>query len=227
MMSAMIDLSDLVQPFWKPEAWSSFDVIRQLRRVTGVRKIGHAGTLDPFATGVLVLLFGRATKRSAELMAHQKSYLAEVLLGQQTDTLDPTGKVEQTLPVPAMDEAAIRAVLGEFVGHIQQVPPMFSALRWGGQRLYEIARNGDSIELEARAVHIDDISLCGWQPPDRFTISVTCGKGTYVRSLARDIAQALGTVGHLAALTRTRVGPYSKADAVRVDELDKWIPIEA
>ena len=223
----MVDLSDWVQPFWKPAGWSSFDVIRALRRTTGVRKIGHAGTLDPFATGVLVLLFGRATKRSAELMDHDKTYLAEVLLGQQTDTLDPTGKVDLTRPVPALDEAGIRAALDGFIGSVDQVPPMFSALRWGGQRLYHLARKGQSVELQSRAVQIDAITLTGWQPPDRFSISVTCGKGTYIRALARDIAAALGTVGHLTALTRTRVGPYSKEQAVQVNELEQWIPIEA
>ncbi len=223
----MTDLSDWVQPFWKPAGWSSFDVIRALRRSTGVRKIGHAGTLDPFATGVLVLLFGRATKRSAEFMAHDKTYLAEVALGQQTDTLDPTGKVELTRPVPALDEAAIQAVLDRFTGSVEQIPPMFSALRWGGQRLYQLAREGQSVKLQPRTVRIDAVTLTGWQPPDRFSISVTCGKGTYIRALGRDIAVALGTVGHLTALTRTRVGPYSEEQAVQVSELEQWIPIEA
>lgn len=219
-----IDLGDAVQPFWKPEGWSSFDVIRKTRKTLRVRKLGHAGTLDPFATGILILCFGKATKRSAEMMDLDKEYEATVLLGSVTDTLDPTGNVTGTADVPNLTESIIGQALAGFVGTIDQVPPMFSALKRGGRRLYQLAREGQSVFLPPRPVRLDRIDLLDWMPPDAFTMRVTCGKGTYIRSLARDIAQALGTVGHLRQLCRTRVGPYSRQDAITMDQVSQWKP---
>lgn len=223
----MTDLSDHVQAFWKPVGWSSFDVIRKLRTATGVRKIGHAGTLDPFAEGILVICFGRATKRVSEMVEFDKEYVGEVFLGSETDTLDRTGKVVQTVAVPPLDEAVIDATLQSFSGAIDQVPPMYSALKRGGRRLYEIARNGETVTLYPRPVQIESIRLISWSPPDTFTMHAVVGKGTYIRSLARDIAIALETVGHLKSLTRLRVGPFDRKSAIEMGKLDQWTPIAA
>jgi len=216
---------DLIQPFWKPVAWTSFDVVKKVRSVTRVRKVGHAGTLDPFAERVLVLCLGKATKRVSRLMDLDKEYLAKVKLGVATDTLDPAGIVTDTAPVPALSRDDIVETLDRFVGTIEQVPPMFSALKVNGTRLYQLARAGKTVPRDSRKVRVYGIELIAWRPPDELELQVTCGKGTYVRTLAADLAQALNTIGHLTALTRTRVGPYGQADAIRMDQLASWIPI--
>ena len=220
-----IDLNDAIQPFWKPAGWSSFDVIRKTRRITRARKIGHAGTLDPFATGILILCFGKATKRVPDMMDLDKEYEGTVLLGTLTDTLDPTGQVTQTGAVPALSKDALAQALTAFVGTIDQVPPMYSALKRGGRRLYQLAREGQQVDLQPRPVRVDRIELLSWSPPDTFSMRVTCGKGTYIRALARDIAAALGTVGHLKQLCRTRVGPYGREQAITMEQIGRWTPI--
>lgn len=218
---------DLVQPFWKPAGWTSFDVVRKVRGTTHIRKIGHAGTLDPFAVGILVLCLGKATKRVPEIMDYEKEYLARVKLGVTTDTLDPTGKITDQKPVPDISEDTLEIVCKRFIGSIQQIPPMFSALKVNGTRLYKLARQGKSLPREPREVHISSIKLQTWEPPDEFDILIKCGKGTYIRSLAADLADELGTVGHVTALTRTRVGSFRESDAIQMEQLPFWIPIEA
>lgn len=220
-------MTDLVQPFWKPIHWTSFDVIRKVRAATGIQKVGHAGSLDPFAEGVLVLCLGAATKRVSKLMDLEKEYVARVRLGQTTDTLDPTGKVTQTASIPTLSEEVIRSALRGFVGVVEQVPPMFSALKVQGQRLYRLARAGKTVPREARTVRIYGIDLVAWHPPHTLELQVTCGKGTYIRTLGADIARALNTVGYLTHLTRIRVGHYGSAEAVRMDRLASWIPTAA
>ncbi len=218
---------DLVQPFWKPVEWTSFDVVRKVRSVTKVRKVGHAGTLDPFAEGVLVLCLGKATKRVSQLMDLDKEYLSRVKLGATTDTLDPSGVVTNTAPVPALSRSDIVEILGRFVGTIEQVPPMYSALKVNGTRLYKLARAGKTVPRNSRKVRVYGIDLVAWCPPDELELKVTCGKGTYIRTLAADLARALNTVGYLTELTRTRVGPYGQADAIRMEQLSSWTPIAA
>ena len=208
---------DLVQPFWKPSDWTSFDVVKKVRSATKVAKVGHAGTLDPFAEGVLVLCLGAATKRISQMMALEKEYLAKVKLGETTDTLDPTGTVTEKAPVQALSQDDIKEILTRFVGTIEQVPPMFSALRVNGVRLYRLARAGKTVPRRPRTVHIFSIDLVAWRPPDELELQVTCGKGTYIRSLAADLAGALNTVGYLTGLVRTRVGPYGPTDAIRME----------
>ena len=218
---------DLVQPFWKPVTWTSFDVVKKVRSVTKVDKVGHAGSLDPFAEGILVLCLGKSTKRVSQLMDLEKEYVAVLKLGVTTDTLDPDGTVVETTPVPALSEGKILKILDQFAGTIDQVPPMFSALKVNGTRLYQLARSGKTIPRNPRKVTIYKIELIAWCPPDEIKMQVTCGKGTYIRSLAADLAQALNTVGHLTELERTRVGPYKKKDAIRMDQLASWTPIIA
>lgn len=192
---------------------TSFQVVSHLRRVLRVPKVGHGGTLDPMATGVLPILLGWATKLTPYLQAQDKEYLATIRLGVTTETLDATGRITRERPVPAIDAPTLASLLARFQGEIDQVPPMFSALHVGGRRLHELARAGIEVERVPRRVRIDAIELLGWASP-RLTLRVACGKGTYIRSLADDIGAALGCGAHLEVLQRTRLGPFVLRDAV-------------
>jgi tRNA pseudouridine55 synthase len=180
--------------------------------------VGHGGTLDPDATGVLPILLGEATKLQPYLVDLDKEYLARVALGVTTDTQDASGVVLERRPVPALDRAAVEAALARFVGTIQQVPPMHSAVKRDGRRLYELARAGVTVERAARPVVVHAIALERLDPPE-LTIRVRCGKGTYIRTLAADLGDALGCGASLAGLVRTRVGPYALERAVPWAEL--------
>jgi tRNA pseudouridine55 synthase len=197
---------------------TSFQVVAHLRRVLRVPKVGHGGTLDPMATGVLPILLGEATKLTAYLQAHDKEYEAIVRLGRETDTLDATGRVTAERPVPPLTLDRLRAALTAFEGEIEQVPPMFSALHVGGRRLHELARAGVEVARPPRRVRIDRIEMLDWTPP-RLAIRVACGSGTYIRTLAADLGGALGCGGSLDALRRTRLGPFALTTAVDWDLL--------
>jgi tRNA pseudouridine55 synthase len=207
-----------VLPVEKGPGVTSFQVVAHLRRILRAPRIGHGGTLDPAATGLLPILIGEATKLTPYLVDLDKEYVATVRLGVTTESQDLSGAVIETRPVPALDAAAIEAALSPFLGVIRQVPPMFSALRKGGKRLYELARQGVEVEREPREVRIDSIHLESLSLPD-FVIRIRCGKGTYVRTLAADVGAALGCGAALAGLVRTRVGPYALADAAPWDEV--------
>ncbi len=207
-----------ILPVEKGAGVTSFQVVAHLRRLLRAPKIGHGGTLDPEATGVLPILVGEATKLTPYLAELDKEYLATVRLGVTTETQDLTGAVLETRAVPAVDPSAIETALGHFVGVISQVPPMYSALRRGGRRLYELAREGITVDREPRQITVHAITLEALALPE-LTIRIQCGKGTYVRTLAADIGAALGCGGALASLIRTRVGPYVLASAVSWAEL--------
>jgi tRNA pseudouridine55 synthase len=201
-----------ILPVEKGPDVTSFQVVAHLRRVLRAPRIGHGGTLDPAATGLLPILIGEATKLTPYLVDLDKEYLATVRLGVATETQDLTGAVLDTRPVPALEAPAIEAALAPFVGVIRQVPPMFSALRRGGKRLYELARRGVEVEREPREVTIHWIRLESVSLPD-FVIRVRCGKGTYVRTLAADLGRLLGGGAHLRNLRRIAVGEFTIADA--------------
>ncbi len=207
-----------VLPVDKGPGVTSFQVVEQVRRVLRAPRVGHGGTLDPDATGVLPLLIGEATKLTPYLVDLDKVYVATVRLGVVTDTQDASGTVLETRPVPPVDRATAEAALVPFVGAILQVPPMHSAIRRGGRRLYELARAGQTVDREPRLVVVHEIALLDLRPPE-LTLSVRCGKGTYVRTLAADLGEALGCGASLAALRRTRVGPYTLDAAVPWAEL--------
>jgi len=192
---------------------TSFQVVAHLRRLLRVPKMGHGGTLDPGATGVLPILIGEATKLTPYLVDLDKEYLATVRLGVATDTQDLTGTTLETRLVPALERSAVERSLRGFVGLIRQVPPMYSALHHEGQRLYELARQGLDVERQPREVMVHAIALESMALPD-LVIRVRCGKGFYVRTLAADLGAALGPGGSLASLQRTRVGPYRLEAAV-------------
>ncbi len=192
---------------------TSFRVVAHVRRLLRAPKVGHGGTLDPDATGVLPILVGEATKITPYLVDLDKEYVATVRLGIETETQDLSGAVVGTHPVPAFDASQIEDALRRFVGVIRQVPPMYSALHQGGKRLYELAREGRTVDREPREVTVHGITLLSLALPD-LTVRVCCGKGTYVRTLASDLGAVLGCGAALAALVRTRVGPYALEDAV-------------
>ncbi len=191
----------------KPRGISSFGVIRLARRELGLRKIGHAGTLDPLAEGVLVLGVGKATKLLTALEGADKSYRATLRLGTRTDTYDSTGKPLEERDPSGVTEDALRETLARFRGEIEQVPPMFSAIKKDGQALYKLARQGVEVERKPRRVVIARLELVEFTPPCA-TIELDCSKGTYVRSLVEDIGRALEVGAHMTALVRTRVGPF-------------------
>jgi tRNA pseudouridine55 synthase len=206
----------------KPAGITSHDVVARVRRLARRRRVGHGGTLDPPATGVLVLALGRATRLLPFLPMEPKRYLARIAFGAETDTLDASGTVTATADAAGLDEAAVRGALGGFLGPQQQLPPMVSAVKVGGERLYAKARRGESVERATRPIVVHALELvdfAGGERPEA-TVEVTCSGGTYVRSLAADLGRRLGTLAHLAALRRTAVGQFTERDAHTLPELE-------
>ena len=205
----------------KPLGWTSFDAVKRLRgalsRRLGLKKIkvGHAGTLDPLATGVMIICTGRATKRIDELQAGVKEYVATLALGATTPSFDLETEIDATYPTAHITEELVREVLGRFTGAIEQVPPAYSACKIDGHRAYDLARKGRQVELKPKTLVIDEIELLDYTPQS-ITIRTVCSKGTYIRALARDIGEALGSGAHLTALRRTRVGDIRIDDCLSV-----------
>jgi tRNA pseudouridine55 synthase len=202
----------------KPKGWTSHDVVAKVRRLAGQKRVGHAGTLDPMAEGVLPILLGRATRLADYIQLGRKTYVATIRLGVATDSDDAEGTVIGEASIPELSAASIQVVLANFRGAILQTPPQYSALKVAGRRAYAVARAGGEVDLAPRPVTIDDLRLLEWSESD-LRLEVTCSKGTYIRALARDVALALHTVGHLTALVRTRVGSFELGDALTPDEL--------
>lgn len=216
--------------FDKPLRWTSFDVVskirRQLTKRLGIKKlkVGHAGTLDPLATGVMVVCTGKATKRIEELQAHVKEYVATLQFGATTPSFDLEKPIDATYPTEHITEALLREVLTRFLGRIEQVPPAFSACKVDGHRAYDLARKGKEVELKPKVLVIDEIELQSFDPEAmQATIRVVCSKGTYIRALARDIGQALDSGAHLIALRRTRVGDVRVEDCLQVEDFPGWL----
>ncbi|MCS7055054.1 MAG: tRNA pseudouridine(55) synthase TruB [Thermoflexales bacterium] len=228
----------------KPRGLSSHDVVARVRRMLREKRIGHAGTLDPLATGVLVLCVGQATRLSEYLLGEDKSYVGVIRLGQRTTTDDAEGEVIETRPLPTITDETLRRLEAQFTGAIEQIPPQFSAIQKGGQRAYALARQGRPVELAPRRVTVYELQLveCEGDDPGTETdegyvasprgaadaaaptgylrIAVRCSAGTYIRALARDIGEALGCGGHLVALRRTQAGRFTLADAVTLDQIE-------
>ena len=202
----------------KPTDWTSFDVIAKLRGILGTRKLGHSGTLDPMATGVLPVFCGGASKAVDLQLDHTKAYRATLRLGARTDTGDVTGTVLETAPVTA-GETELRAVLPRFLGPQMQVPPMYSAVKINGQPLYKMARQGVEVERKARPIEIFSIQYEGSPAEHEYTLTVQCSKGTYIRVLLEDIAAAMGQKGTMSGLRRIAAGVYTEADAHTLEEI--------
>lgn len=208
----------------KPLRWTSFDVVKRVRstlsRRTGIKKlkVGHAGTLDPLASGVITVVTGRFTKRIEELQAHTKEYVATIRLGATTPSFDLETEIDAEYPWQHITREMVESTLQRFVGRISQVPPAYSACKVDGKRAYDMARKGKEVEIKAKELVIDEIELLSFDLPT-IVIRVVCSKGTYIRALARDIGEALNSGGHLTALRRTRVGEVSVEQCEQVDAL--------
>jgi tRNA pseudouridine55 synthase len=214
----------------KPYRMSSFGALAHIRYLVSKRlhvkrvKMGHAGTLDPLATGVLILCTGKATKQIEQLQAHTKEYTATLQLGATTPSFDMEHEVDNTYPTQHITKELILQTLPQFVGNIMQVPPLFSAVMVDGHRAYKMARKGQEVELVAKPVRIDELELTDFDPEKmQMSIRVVCGKGTYIRSLARDIGKALGSGAYLTALCRTRVGDVRIEDCLTFDDFPAWL----
>ncbi len=205
----------------KPAGWTSHDVVARVRRVYGQKRVGHAGTLDPDATGVLLVGLGRVTRLLRFLQETDKEYRGTVVFGVSTTTLDAAGDIVEQRPMPVTREAVEHAARG-FLGDVEQVPPMVSALKVGGKRLHELARAGEEVERAPRTVRIDRVDVEAYAPGDHpvATIRVECASGTYIRSLAADLGGALGGPAHLGSLRRLRVGGFTEAEAVSLEDLE-------
>ena len=216
--------------FDKPYQWTSFNLVAKVRRQLclklGIKKlkVGHAGTLDPLATGVMVVCAGRATKRINELQAHVKEYVATLQLGATTPSFDLEKPIDATFPTSHITREALEAVLRRFVGRIEQVPPSFSACKVDGRRAYDLARKGREVELQPKVLVISEIELLSFDASSmQCTLRVVCSKGTYIRALARDIGEALHSGAHLTALRRTRVGDVRVEDCMQVADFGQWL----
>jgi len=202
----------------KPAGWTSHDVVNFIRKRFGAKKVGHAGTLDPLATGVLVILMGKAVKLSAEISGQEKEYQAKLTLGKATDTQDSSGKIISEKQWDGLTADSVRSAFAGFLGEIEQVPPMVSAIQLNGKRLYELARQGKEVERKPRKIEIKKIDIMDISLPN-VSFSVTCSKGTYIRTLCHDIGEVLGCGGHLSGLRRTRSGNFSIDAAVTIEQL--------
>ncbi|MFK7899521.1 MAG: tRNA pseudouridine(55) synthase TruB, partial [Cyclobacteriaceae bacterium] len=201
----------------KPYEWSSFDVVKKIRGGLRIKKIGHAGTLDPLATGLLILCTGKKTKKINEIMEGNKVYTGTIELGKTTPSLDKETDISATKPIDHLTEELIHEATKHFNGYIKQVPPIFSAIKVGGQRLYKKARKGVDVKIEPRFVLIESFTITEINLPF-VNFEVCCGKGTYIRSLARDFGEKLNTLGYLTALRRTKIASFSVDDALEPNE---------
>lgn len=214
--------------FDKPLKWTSFAVVNKIRyhicRKLGVKKIkvGHAGTLDPLATGVMIICTGKATKRIEEFQYHTKEYIATLRLGATTPSFDLEKEIDATYPTEHITRELVEETLKRFVGSIEQIPPVFSACKVDGKRAYDLARKGEEVELKPKTLVIDEIELLECNLP-QIRIRVVCSKGTYIRALARDIGEALNSGAHLTGLIRTRVGEVKLEDCLSVESFPEWL----
>jgi len=211
---------------YKPVGWTSFDVVKKIRGITKEKKVGHGGTLDPFAGGVLIIGTNSDTKKLGKISGTIKSYRAVLQLGEETDTLDLDGKVITVKPVPTLDMNLVESVLNNFIGKYKQIPPMYSAKKINGVRLYKLARKNITIDRAPVEVNIIDLTLNDIQDK-QIDFSVTCSKGTYIRVLGQEIAKKLGTEGHLTQLQRIAVGDFVVQDSIPLKEFEaKWMSTE-
>lgn len=212
----------------KPYKWTSFGVVNKVRylvcRKQGVKKmkVGHAGTLDPLATGVMILCTGKATRRIEEFQYQTKEYVATIKLGATTPSFDLEKEIDATYPTEHITRELVEETLKSFIGTIEQIPPAFSACKIDGKRAYDLARKGEEVELKAKTLVIDEIELLECELPV-IKIRVVCSKGTYIRALARDIGTALNSGAHLIGMERTRVGDIKLTDCLTLDEVEAWI----
>ena len=202
----------------KPVGWTSFDVVKKIRGQLNIKKVGHAGTLDPFATGVLLICTGRATKKVEDLMNLKKEYIARIEFGKTTDSYDLTGTIVSERSADNLELENINQVIKQFHGEIYQTPPMYSAVKVNGERLYKLARRGEVVERKPRKIRIYQTDVIDFRNPF-LKLRIVCSRGTYIRALANDMGEILGCGGYLTSLTRTRVGDYKLEDSFEIQDL--------
>ena len=203
----------------KPKGYTSHDIVNVLRKKLNTKKVGHTGTLDPNATGVLPILVGTATKVSKYLIEHEKTYIATIKLGKKTDTGDAEGKIIEETDIKEISKKEVEEVIKDFLGKQSQIPPMYSAIKVDGKKLYEYAREGKTVELQPREIEILDINLIAYNN-NEIEFSVRCSKGTYIRTLCEDIAKKLGTIGYMKELQRTSINKFKIENSISIDDLD-------
>jgi tRNA pseudouridine55 synthase len=203
----------------KPLTWTSFNVVNKLRYKLKIKKIGHAGTLDPLATGLLILCTGKMTKRIEEFVGQEKEYTGKFIIGQTTPSFDLETEVTEAKDISAITEDAIKRAVNKFIGLIDQTPPAHSAIWVNGQRSYDLVRKGKEVELKSRQVMVSEFEITRIEKPEIY-FRIVCSKGTYIRSLARDLGEALGVGAYLGELCRTRIGEFRLADAKTIEEID-------
>ncbi|MCH7673883.1 tRNA pseudouridine(55) synthase TruB [candidate division KSB1 bacterium] len=206
----------------KPVGWTSFDVVKKIRGQLNIKKVGHAGTLDPFATGVLLICTGRATKKVEDLMNLKKEYIARIEFGKTTDSYDLTGTIVSERSADNLELENIKQVIKQFHGEIYQTPPMYSAVKVNGERLYKLARRGEVVERKPRKIRIYQTDVIDFRNPF-LKLRIVCSRGTYIRALANDMGEILGCGGYLTSLTRTRVGDYKLEDSFEIKDLIREI----
>lgn len=206
----------------KPTGWTSFDVVKKIRGQLKIKKVGHAGTLDPFATGVLLICTGRATKKVEDLMNLKKEYIARIEFGKTTDSYDLTGTILSERSADNLELENINQVIKQFHGEIYQTPPMYSAVKVNGERLYKLARRGEVVERKPRKIRIYQTDVIDFRNPF-LKLRIVCSRGTYIRALANDMGEILGCGGYLTSLTRTRVGDYKLEDSFEIKDLIREI----
>lgn len=206
----------------KPLQWTSFDVVKKIRILTGVSKVGHAGTLDPLATGLLIVCTGKFTKSINDFMAKEKEYTGTITLGSVTPSFDLETEPEQIKPIDHLDEAQIKAAINPLLGEIEQMPPIFSAIKKNGQAAYISARKGVEVKLDPRKVTIHEFQIPTIELP-QVHFKIICSTGTYIRSIANDFGANLGCGGHLSSLCRTRIGQFELKDAINIPDFETYI----
>ncbi|HEX8428560.1 tRNA pseudouridine(55) synthase TruB [Hymenobacter sp.] len=207
----------------KPLTWTSFDVVRKVKNTLRIKKIGHAGTLDPLATGLLILCTGKKTKEIDLIQAQEKEYTGTFRLGETTPSFDLETPVDAELPFEHLTEAAVRVATAPFIGLIEQTPPLFSAVKVNGERAYEVARRGEEAVIKSKQITIKEFEITRLELPE-VDFRVVCSKGTYIRSLARDFGAALGCGAHLTKLVRTRIGEYQLAESLNIEQIEALRP---
>jgi len=206
----------------KPLQWTSFDVVKKIRSLTGVSKVGHAGTLDPLATGLLIVCTGKFTKSINDFMAKEKEYTGTITLGSVTPSFDLETEPEQIKSIDHLDEVQIQAAINPFLGEIEQMPPIFSAIKKNGQAAYISARKGVEVKLDPRKVTITEFQIPSIEMPKVY-FKIVCSTGTYIRSIANDYGEALGCGGHLSSLCRTRIGQFELKDAISISDFENYV----
>ena len=210
----------MIYNIYKPVEWTSFDVVKKVRIITKEKKVGHAGTLDPFAEGILIVGTGKDTKVLSSISNNPKTYKAKLILGSTTDTMDNKGKIIESKIIPRLEMAKVNSVINSFVGDYKHYPPMYSAKKVNGVRLYKLARENKIVKRNPILSNILDIRLNDFKETE-VSFSVSCSKGTYIRVLGYDIAKKLGTVGYLNQLIRTKVGPYNISSSIKIKDFEE------